>query len=1050
MSSLTSTSIRRPIATAMFYLVLITIGFVGFRYLPVDLLPSIEFTRLSVWTSYPNVGPEEIESIITDRIENAVAGVPNVERVTSRSQEGSSWVTLEFARGTDLSEASNDLRDALDRVRTSLPPEVDPPRLRKFDPQSFPIVMISATSTRHMEDLTRILERDISQRFERIPGVGSIDLRGGIYREIEINLNRDRLKASGLTAADVQQAIARENSQLPGGNVKQGLNDLYVRTRGEYTSVDQIARTVIATPNGKPVRVQDVAEVRDNYEDVFSLVEMGEMPTIRFMIQKQSGANTVSVAEEIKKEVERINLERSDIELTITSDQSIFIEESIDNVKQSAIWGSLLALFILYLFLRNGSSTFIIALAIPISVIATFGLVYFSGMTLNQMTFGGLALGIGMIVDNAIVVLENIVRLRNEKNMSLKESSLVGTKQVTGAIIASTLTTSVIFLPLAFTQTTSGALFQALAIVVVFALLCSLLVALTLVPVLASRYLSVKTSDKEKEDKKKPSKIGEFFTALENKYSTLLGSALNHRPAIFSFSVLLVVAAVFFWTKIPVELAPQTDADEISIDMEMAEGMNIAVVRQYLEEMAQLVEEVLPEDQVLYMTKEVRNGDAEVEVTLVSKDKRTVSSTELADQIRDAVDGKVPGARVRVRAQSGLWILRRLFSTGDGDEAVQIELRGYDIEVANDLANQIRGRITNVAGVRDARVSRREGRPEENLVFDREKIADLGLTVRDVATSIQANVGGVLAGQFRVSGDEFPIRVRLRPEDRLSSLDLDDIGIRTPAGEIIPVSAITRLEKSRGPTQISRINGQRVTYVTANLEEGVALGDAVNAIRDDLAQMPMPDGFSVVFGGEYEEQEKAQKDFMLAIIMALVLIYMVMAGQFERFLDPLIVMCSVPLAIVGVVPIVYLTGDTINMQSVMGMVMLIGIVVNNAIVLVDYINLLRRERNMELKEAIMEAGRLRLRPILMTALTTILGLVPLAIGIGTGAEIQASMARVVIGGLLASTVITLVLIPLVYVSATLLSDRVKARVGAWWSNLRGGLSTSSSVQPTDT
>ena len=1038
MSSLTSVSIKRPVATAMFFLVVITVGVVGFRYLPVDLLPNIEFTQITVWTQYPNVGPEEIETIITDPIENALAGTPNVERVSSQSGDGFSRVSLEFTRGTDLSEASNDLRDALNRVVTQLPPEVEPPRIWKFDPNSFAIVVIAAQSNRPMEELTRVLERDISQRFEQIPGVGTIDVWGGIYKEVHVDLKRDRLKASGLTAEDVRSAIAAENSRLPGGNVKQGLNDLYVRTRGEYTSIDQIARTVITTVNGKPIRVQDVAEVEDGYEDISRLVEVEDVPTIRMMVRKQTGANTVAVAEEVKREVERVNKERSDLKLTVISDQSQFIQQSIDNVQSAALWGSLLALLVLYVFLRNGSTTFIIALSIPISVVATFGLLYFGGLTLNQMTFGGLALGIGMIVDNAIVVLENIVRLREEKKESLKTSALVGTGQVTGAIVASTLTTSVIFLPLAFAQTISGALFQSLAIVVVFSLLCSLLVALTLVPMLASRFLSVKKEgDKESgESAIEKSRIRSFFRAMENKYSKILGSALNHSRKVFIATFILLAACVYFWGTIPVELAPQSDANEIDVEMEMAEGMNIAVVRTYLDELAEAVKAVLPMDQVESFSTEVRNGDAEVEITLKDATARTVSPSQLADDIRNAVNGLIPGAEIRVRAQSGLWIFRRLFSTSEDGEAIQIELRGYDMDIAHQFAQRVQDRVSAIEGISDVRLSRREGQPEENIVFDREKIADLGLSVREVSQAIQTNVGGSLAGQFRVSGEEYPIRVRLKPEDRLTTLDLESIGVRTPAGDVIPISEITMQEKGRGPTSIRRINGQRVTYVTANLEDGVPLGDAVERVRADLAELPLPDGFSIVYSGEYEEQQKATRDFTLAIIMALILIYMVMAGQFERFLDPLIVMCSVPLAIIGVVPMIIFTGDTLNMQSIMGLVMLIGIVVNNAIVLVDYINLLRREQNMNLKEAIQEAGRLRLRPILMTALTTILGLVPMALGFGIGAELQASLARVVIGGLLASTVITLVLIPLVYVSAHETMERVRTRVKGWLANWR--------------
>jgi len=486
-----------------------------------------------------------------------------------------------------------------------------------------------------------------------------------------------------------------------------------------------------------------------------------------------------------------------------------------------------------------------------------------------------------------------------------------------------------------------------------------------------------------------------------------------------------VLITLLLWPLIPVELTPPTDADEISIDMEMAQGTNIAVVKEYLDELERAVRPILPADDVLDVATEVRGGDAEVEVRLKPADERSISSTVLADQIRERVQGLIPGAEIRVEAQSGLWILRRLFSSGDGTEAVQVELRGYDLEQADQIAQDIQQRMQRVKGVADVRLSRREGRPEENIVFDREKIASVGLSVQAVASAVQTSVGGSRAGMFRVGGDEYPIVVRLRPEDRLSEQDLDDIPVRTPEGRTIPVSALVQSEAARAPTSIQRVSGQRVTYISANLERGVALGEAVERVRDELAQLALPDGFSITFAGEYLEQQEAQRDFIVAIVMALVLIYMVMAGQFERFLDPLIVMFAVPVAIVGVVPTLLMTGTSLNMQSIMGLVMLIGIVVNNAIVLVDYINLMRREHEMDLLPAVLEAGRLRLRPILMTTLTTVLGLFPLALGFGAGAEIQASLARVVIGGLTASSLITLVLIPVVYVSATGLAIRLR-------------------------
>lgn len=1022
--NITEAAVRRPVTTAMIFLIVIVLGFMSLRFLPVDLLPAVEYARLSIVTQYPNVGPEEIETIITDRIENAVASVPNLEEVRSSSAEGRSRVTLEFAQGVNIDEAANDVRAALDRVRDDFPPEVESPRVWKFDPDNFPVVILGAQSTRNLEQLTRVLEREISQRFEQIPGVGSVDVWGGVYREIQIQLKRDRLASSQLSATDIQDALRRENVTLPGGDMREGMNDLYVRTKGEFQSIDQIANTIVKVVDGMPIRVKDVADVIDGYEDINRVVNIDDQPMIRLGIRKQSGANTVEVAKDVREVMDQINRERKDMNLLMVIDQSEFIQNSIDNVQDSAIWGGFLAILILYIFLRNGSSTFIIALSIPISLIATIGLLYFNGLTLNQMSFGGLALGIGLIVDNAIVVLENMVRLRENKK-SREESALVGTKQVAGAIVASTLTTSVIFLPVIFMQTVSGMLFRELALVVVFSLACSLIIALTLVPMLGSKFLRISNGNGNNSNGKK-SRFGNWFLKVENFYSAKLEKALHHKKLVFITTLTLLVTTLLLWPLIPVELAPQTDADEIDVELEMAQGTNIAVVQQYLTELERLVKEVIPMDEVKHLSVEIRPGDAEVELSLESADTRKVNSFELADKIREHVAGKIPGAEIRVSAASGLWMLRRLFGSG-GAEAVQIELRGYDLELADKIAANIENVIKEVPEIEDVRVSRREGRPEQNLIIDREKIAELGLTVSDVAEVIQTNIGGSRAGVYREGGDEFPITVRLQAKDRLSTLDLKNISLRTDNGSIIPVSAVVKTENRRSATEIDRINSQRVTYITANLISGAALGDVVEKLQDRLGNIYLPEGFTLVFSGEYEEQQKAQTDFTLSILMALILIYMVMAAQFERFLDPLIVMLSVPLAVIGVVPVLLITGTSLNIQSLMGVVMLIGIVVNNAIVLVDYINLMRREQNLSIKDAVLQSGKLRLRPILMTTFTTVLGMLPLSFGTGSGGEIQASLARAVIGGLSVSTLITLVLIPTAYITVYEFLEKRKSK-----------------------
>jgi hydrophobic/amphiphilic exporter-1 (mainly G- bacteria), HAE1 family len=647
MASITETSIRRPVATAMIYAIMITVGVVGATYLPVDLLPAIEFPRLSVNVTYPNVGPEEMETIITDPLENALSGIPNLERMTSFSQEGRSRVTLEFGGGVSLDEAANDVRSALDRLRDDLPIEAEAPTIWKFDPDAQDIVSLAVRSSRDLSTTTRLLERELAQRFEQIPGVGAITVGGGIYREIQVQLARDRLKATGLSAAEVRDALARENVQLPGGNVKDGVLDLYVRTLGEYTSVGEIGATVVEVRDGQPLRIRDVAQVVDGYEDVTNLAEVNGVPVVRLEIQKQSGANTVEVASLVRAEVDRINAERSDLQIGILSDQSLFIRQSIDNVRSSAIYGGLLAIAVLYVFLRNRSTTLIIALAIPISIVATFGLLYFTGLTLNQMTFGGLALGIGLIVDNAIVVLENIVRQR-QAGRGRVEAARIGTREVAGAVVAATLTTCVIFLPVVFMRTTSGQLFQALSLVVVFALGCSLLIALTLVPMLASRFLTIQPVEASAAGAASRSRFDRAFGRLEHHYVRALGYAIHHRVRVLAATMAAVMVAAFVVQFVPVELTPPMDSNEIEVELEMARGTSMAVATRYLDELAAEVRRVVPAGEATSINTQMRGDNAELSVHLVEPEERTIEPAVLADRIREAVAGRIPGAEIQV------------------------------------------------------------------------------------------------------------------------------------------------------------------------------------------------------------------------------------------------------------------------------------------------------------------------------------------------------------------------------------------------------------------
>jgi len=537
---------------------------------------------------------------------------------------------------------------------------------------------------------------------------------------------------------------------------------------------------------------------------------------------------------------------------------------------------------------------------------------------------------------------------------------------------------------------------------------------------LSSRFLTIKPLADEKD---KLSKGDRFFMRTDDKYTDLLRGAVKRKWLIIGSTVILFAGSVMLIPGIPFELAPETEADEVRVSMRMEQGVNIAVINNYFEELDEIVRELIDPAEVAYYTRDLGGwgGDGRIDINLVPQDERTRSAEEIASDIRGSLQNVLPGADLRVYTRGGLWILRRVFRTGGGDEdaAVTMQLRGYDMETSQQLARTVRNRLERVSGVSDIEIEESEGRPQQNITINREKTAELGIGVDEVARTIQTNIAGSRAGVFRVNGEERPIMVRLRPEDRVEMDDIGNVSIRASDNRIVPISSVIEQERGRAPTTVNRIDGQRVMYLTANLEEDVALGEAVNRMQAALSDIQFPEGYSVYFGGEYEELQQARADFTMAIILALILVYMVMAAQFERFLDPLIVMLSVPVALIGVVPTLMITGTTINMQSLMGVLMLLGIVVNNAIVLIDYINLMRRrDESRDLLESIIAASRLRLRPILMTTFTTILAMIPLAIGVGVGAEIQAALARVVIGGLLVSTLITLFLIPIVYLIAT--------------------------------
>jgi len=1016
--NLSRASVHRPVFTTMATLIVIILGGISLLRLPIDLMPDITYPTLSIRTQYLNASPEEIEELVTRPIEEAMSAVPGVEEVSSSSTEGSSSVRVTFSWGSNIQEAAGDVRDRLDRVIPRLPDDADRPVLFKFDLASFPILMLGASSNLDPIQLRRIIDDQVKYRIERLPGVASLDIRGGLNREIHVNLDPDKVKALSLSLDQILARISAENVNLPAGTIDRGNYEVTIRTPGEFTSLDELKNTVVAMRAGAPIQLREIASVEDSYEKVTQVFRINGQPGIRLSVSKQSGTNTVDVARRVLAEIDKINEDIPQIRLIPTVDTSVYIQRSIRNVGASAICGGALAVVILLAFLRNIRGTAIIATAIPISIIATFILIYFGGFTLNLMTLGGLALGVGMLVDNSIVVLENIYRLR-ESGQGPEEAAVNGSEEVTTAIVASTLTTVIVFLPLLFVQGMAGVMFKQLALVIGFALLCSMTVAVSLVPMLSAKILK-RTDDvsaapgtaRETFRHKLFRLSGLIFIAMEDQYKDIIGFALKHRLVTLLIAVAVVASSFLLIPLIGVEFMPASDEGEVRISAEMEVGTRLAFFDENFRKVEDVVRRNVPEARVMGCSiggswhSSGRSGEINLMLKPIAQRKR--SSEAIAGDLRKAL-AHIPGMVIRTRAGQGLRFMRM----GQSSENVSVEIRGHDLQTAEELAKRVKKIVEEVDGISDARISRDSANPEELVIIDRQKAAVLKLSVRQIAEALQTVLGGTRASVYRESGDEYRILVKVKDADQMELSDILDMTLVNSDGTPIAIKNVVHVKPRGGPVVIERKNQERIVTVSANAA-GRDMGSVLADITKGLELLPVPADFSINFGGDYEEQQKSFKELLLSLVLALILVYMVMACQYESLRDPFIVMFSVPMASVGVILMLFLTDTTFNVQSFIGCVMLGGIVVNNAIILVDHTNLLRRRDGMPTQAAIMEAGRRRLRPILMTALTTMLGLLPLAIGLGEGGEAQAPLARVVIGGLISSTIITLVIIPVIY------------------------------------
>jgi HAE1 family hydrophobic/amphiphilic exporter-1 len=1049
------TVVSRPTTFFIIFALLIGLGFFALANLPIDLYPEINPPILVVFTSYPGAGPEEVERSISRRLEAVLSGVSGLEKITSSSSKGSSMVLLEFTYGTNMSDASNSLRDSLERVRNYMPTGADTPMIFKFDPSMLPIMGLMVTSDKRTpEELREIAEDSIVPRIEQTPGIATASVNGGREKIIRIEIPQSRLEAYGLTISQIQQMLFAQNMQTAAGSIIEGGMSYLLTTMGEFTSLDEIRNTVISYKGGGfangqiglPIQVylRDLADVFEGYRDETSSVYVNGQTAVMLMVQKQSGKNSVQTAKDLRVRLEKISAELPpDIKISELYNTTDIIENSLDQVISTAISGALLAVLILFIFLRSAKPTLIIGVSIPISIIITMMLMYFAGLTLNLMTMAGLVLGIGMLVDNSIVILENIYHYR-EKGAKLKTAAIIGTQEMIVAITASTITTICVFAPLVMFQgllEMAGELFAGLAFTVVISLGISLFTAIFLVPILASHYMPLVTR------KQKPltgmlagidAKFERFFAWLEQKYRNAVRKVLKHKLIVIGFLAALFVISMVLIPVIGWEFMPQQESDNVSISATLPMGTPLQETEAVLRQVQIIVEREIHD----YERLTLRAGgggmmgigggsnSGSLRINLLPFGERKQSANEIKEILRPLVN-QIPGVT---------------FSFGGGmsmmsGNAVDIILRTENLAKGKELGERItevlKTKLSDV--VTEPEVDLKDGLPQFEILIDREKMYALGLNTLTVGTEIKAAVDGVIATRYKASGGkDYDVLLILTEADRNTLPKLDNIFINSQMAGRVPLSNFVSYEEGTGPLTINRENQSRVIHVKAGAKPGTKTNTLQKQVEDVIkAEIPIEDDVIIEFGGDNAEMVKMFTRFVLICVVAIFLVFGVMASLFESFRDPFIIILTIPLSLIGIVAIYLITNTIFNVLTAVGLLVLIGVIVNNGIVLVDYTNLLRK-RGYSLTEACVEAAGNRLRPILMTTLTTILGLLPMAFFPGEGSELVAPIGKTVFGGLSFGTLMTLFLMPTVYAVINKHSDAREARAKAHRERVASG------------
>ena len=1009
-------SVKRPVTTLMLFLAVLIIGGISFTNLKLDLLPKIEPPVVTILTSWPGASASDVEQRVTKVMENNLSMIDGVDDIISKSLDNISAVSVKFRWGTDLDVRAGDIRDAVTFAKRDLPTDVNEPIVMRITSGTIPVIQISMTAERSYQGLHHFVDKTVIEELSRVPGVGQVLLFGGEGREIQILLDASRLEAFGMTPEAIAGVLERENINVPAGSLKQGDTEYFIRVPGRFSSVEEIRNVVMGVRNGKAVKLADLAEVRDGSRETVMNGWSGEKAAVVMVVMKNSDANTVEVSRGVIERLALLKEERfpADVDYEIIMNTADFILNAIRNLGGSLLAGIGLVFLVTWAFLKRFSASMIVAGAIPFSLIITFIVMGRLEFTINIFTLSALAMASGMVVDNAIVATDQII-FHIEQGARRKVAAVLGAGEVGPALFASTLTTVVVLLPLAFISGLVGVFFSALTIVMVLAVSASLFVGLTFVPMMGSRFFS-----REPENLKIHQYTEEFFSWLEDIYSSALAWSLVNRRKVLAFSGLLLLLTFPGFRYIGTELAPDPDTGDISISFSLPEGTRLETTDALVREVMAYCRETIPEAEIVFgfdgieeegfsiaVGQKAGPNTGTIGIKLVEKSQRKRSAFEIAEGIRTWVRKKPGIEEMTVLVSSPI---KAMFL---GSKPLNIEVFGDDLDDVTGVAGMIASGLADIPGAVDISVSRKQDRPEIWIAIDREKAAFLGVNTASIARTARIYFAGYrTSGAFWDGEDDFPIRVRLRPEQRNSREIFGQLSVPDVSGRPVRLSSVASVSDEGGPAQIERKNRQRYVTVGANIH-GRSLGDITRDALRMVEGMEIPDGIRISFGGQIREQQDAFRQMGLLVLLGIILVYMVMAGQYEAYLDPFVIMFSIPFALTGVAFAYLLTGVYLSLQGLLGIIMLVGIVVNIAIVLVDYINLVRA-RGATLGNAITEACRRRLRPALMTTLTTFFGMLPMAVSRGQGAEMWRPLAISVMGGLLVSMLVTMILVPVVY------------------------------------